>query len=694
MKKTLYILSLLLVCVFAVNAQKLDRSIQPKAAAAKGIDIKDAQIFTLSNGLKVFVVEDKRAPVVYYSLRLDIKPALEGEKAGLGGLFSSVMGTATQNRNKEQLNKDIDLIGARISANSRGGFASGLKKYDAKLLEIMSDMLFNPKFIQEELDLQKDKTKSGLSMIADDASTINGRVSSVLLYGKGYPDGEIETVKSVESVTLADLDNYYKTYFAPNVSRLVIVGDITLKEAKANAEKYFGKWVKKDVPVAKYELPQLPASNKVAMVNKDGAPQSAINITYPLDYKPGAADAAAVSLLSYTYGGGSASRLFKNLRETHSYTYGVYSSINSDELVGSFELTSGRGAGSVKAAATDSALYQIFYEMGQMIDKPIGEKELKDAKAALAGSFGRSVSEPSVIANYAVNIDKYNLPKDYYKNYLKRLEAVTTADIQAAAKKYLKPNNALIVVVGDKSHAEGLKQFTSDGVVSFYDFDGNQVEAPKAKSADISAEDVIAKYVEAVGGKAAIDKVESYKTEGVMSMMGQNVNILVVFKKPSNVATYITMGDMVIQKIIYDGKTLKMSGMQGEKELTEGAEVDEMKNNAGFCNEQNYIANGYHLSVEGVEPVNGKDAYVLKVNKGKVSMTEYYDVESGLKVKTVATVEGPQGEIQQVTEISDYKEVDGVKVPFLMKQNMMNMATTTTLTSVEINKPIDESLFK
>lgn len=694
MKKTLYILSLLLVCVFAVNAQKLDRSIQPKAAAAKGIDIKDAQIFTLSNGLKVFVVEDKRAPVVYYSLRLDIKPALEGEKAGLGGLFSSVMGTATQNRNKEQLNKDIDLIGARISANSRGGFASGLKKYDAKLLEIMSDMLFNPKFTQEELDLQKDKTKSGLSMIADDASTINGRVSSVLLYGKGYPDGEIETVKSVESVTLADLDNYYKTYFAPNVSRLVIVGDITLKEAKANAEKYFGKWAKKDVPVAKYELPQLPASNKVAMVNKDGAPQSAINITYPLDYKPGAADAAAVSLLSYTYGGGSASRLFKNLRETHSYTYGVYSSINSDEFVGSFELTSGRGAGSVKAAATDSALYQIFYEMGQMIDKPIGEKELKDAKAALAGSFGRSVSEPSVIANYAVNIDKYNLPKDYYKNYLKRLEAVTTADIQAAAKKYLKPNNALIVVVGDKSHAEGLKQFTSDGVVSFYDFDGNQVEAPKAKSADISAEDVIAKYVEAVGGKAAIDKVESYKTEGVMSMMGQNVNILVAFKKPSNVATHITMGDMVIQKIIYDGKTLKMSGMQGEKELTEGAEVDEMKNNAGLCNEQNYIANGYQLSVEGVEPVNGKDAYVLKVNKGKVSMTEYYDVESGLKVKTVATVEGPQGEIQQVTEISDYKEVDGVKVPFLMKQNMMNMATTTTLTSVEINKPIDESLFK
>lgn len=694
MKKSLYILSLLLVCVFALNAQKLDRSIQPKAAPAKAIDIKDAKTFTLSNGLKVFVVEDNRAPIVYYSLRLDIKPALEGDKAGLQGLFSGVMGTATTNRSKEQLNKDIDLIGASISVSSGGGFASGLRKYEGKLLELMSDMLFNPKFTQEELDLQKDKAKSNLSMVGGDPSSINGRVSSVLMFGKGFPAGEIETVNTVEKVTLADLENFYKTYFAPNVARLVIVGNITEKEAKANAEKYFGKWAKKDVAVAKYAIPQLPEATKVAMVSKDGAPQSAIEITYPLDYKPGSADAVAVSILNYIYGGGSSSRLFKNLRETHSYTYGVYSNISSGEQVGAFGISSGRGAATVKAAATDSAIYQIFCEMDQIINKPISEKELKDAKASLAGSFGRSVSEPSSIANYAVNIDKYNLPKDYYKNYLKRLEAVTVDDIQAAAKKYLKPNNALIVVVGDKSHAEGLKRFAADGVVHFYDVDANPVEAPVAKTVDVTAEQVIAKYVEAIGGKDAVEKVETYKTEGQVSMMGQNVNMLVAFKKPNNVATHITMGDMVVQKIIYDGKTLKLSGMQGDKEYTEGEEVDEIKNNAGFCPERNYIKNGYGLSVEGIEPVSGKDAYVLKVNKGKASMTEYYDVESGLKVKTAATVESPQGQIQQVTEIGDYRVVDGLKVAFDMKQTVMNMATSTTLTSVEINKPIDEAIFK
>ncbi len=150
------------------------------------------------------------------------------------------------------------------------------------MLELMSDMLFNPLFKQEELDLWKGKSKSELAMVGDDPSAINGRVSDILMYGKDYPDGEVETISSIESVQVSDLQAFYDTYFAPNVSRLVIVGNITEKEAKANAEEYFGKWGKKNVPVASYVIPQAPAATKVAMVNKDGAPQSTINLTYPI----------------------------------------------------------------------------------------------------------------------------------------------------------------------------------------------------------------------------------------------------------------------------------------------------------------------------------------------------------------------------------------------------------------------------
>ncbi|MDR0660499.1 MAG: insulinase family protein [Prevotellaceae bacterium] len=693
MKKIYTILAALLIGTAAVNAQKLDRSIQPKPAPAKEIDFKDAKTFTLSNGLKVFVVEDNRAPIVYYSLRLDVKPELEKNKAGLESLLSSVIGTATTNRSKEQLSKEIDLIGARISVNSRSGYASGLRKHEDKMLTLMADMLFNPLFSQEELDLWRDKEKSGLAMIADDPGQISERVSNVLMYGKEFPYGEVESIETLESIQIADLQKFYDTYFAPNVARLVIVGNITEKEAEANAEKYFGSWKKKNVPEAKYVLPTAPASAKVAMVNKDGAPQSTINITYPLNYKVGAPDASAVSLLQHTFGGGMSSRLFQNLRETHSYTYGVYSDISSGELIGSFSLSSGRGAASVKGVATDSSIYQIIYEMNGMINNPIGEQELKDAKAALAGSFGRSISEPSVIANYAVNIDKYNLPKDYYKNYLKRLEAVTASDIQTAAEKYLKPNNAWIIVVGDKSHAEGLKQFAGDKTVQFYDIDGNPVEAPVAKSVDVSAEQIINGYATALGGKAAIDKIDSYKMLGEMSMMGQKVEVTQAFKKPNHTSMVMSMGGMVVQKIVFDGSKLKMSGMQGEQEITEGDQLEEMKASAGICPELSYAKNGYKLTVKGVEQVNGKDAYALEVVKGSNTTIDYYDVESGLKVKSVATVDSPQGAMQQATEYGDYKPVDGVMFPHTVKQSVAGMAMNTAITSIEVNKLIDDSLF-
>ena len=693
MKKLFNILAALLICTVAANAQKLDRSIQPKPAPAKEIDIKDAKTFTLSNGLKVFVVEDKRAPIVYYSLQLDIKPALEGDKVGLQDLFSSVMGTATKNRSKEQLSKEVDLIGARISAHSRGGYAMGLKKYEGKLLELMADMVFNPLFDQEELDLWKDKAVSGLSMIADEPGEINDRVSSVLMYGKEYPRGEVETLETIERINLSDLNQFYNTYFAPNVARLVIVGDITEKEAKANAKKYFGSWKKKTVPVTSYVIPQQPASAKVAMVSKDGSPQSTINITYPITYKPGAADASAITVLQHVFGGGMSSRLFQNLRETHSYTYGVYSDISSGELTGSFSLTSGRGAASVKGVATDSAIYQVVYEMNGMVNNPISEKELKDAKAALAGSFGRSISEPSVIANFAVNIDKYNLPKDYYKNYLKRLEAVTVADVQAAAKKYLKPGNAWYVVVGDKSHVDGLKQFAGDKTVQFYDIDGNQVEAPVTKTANVSAAQVIDAYANALGGAAALAKLNTYKVESEMEMMGQKIGITQAYKKPNSLAMVMTMAGAVMQKIVFDGTKVKMSGMQGEQEVTEGEMFTSLKDAVSIWPEFDYVKNGYKLTVKGIEQVDGKDAYALEVVNGSQTSVEYYNVATGLKVKAITSAEGPQGPMQQVTEYSDYKETDGIKYPHTIKETAGGMEMVRIATSVEVNKSINDSLF-
>ncbi len=693
MKKILSILAIALFAV-AVNAQSFDRSIRPSAAPAKEVQIKDAKTFTLANGLKVFVVEDHRAPVVYYSLDLDIKPELEGDKAGMGDLFSSVFGTATKNRTKEQLNKDLDLIAARGAGNNRGAYLYFLKKYEQKALELMADMLFNPVFLQSELDLNIDKSKSALATIGDSPSAINKRVSAALTYGNKFPSGEIETEQTIENVTLKDLEEYYKKYFVPTAGRLVIVGDITEKEAKANAEKYFGEWKKATVEATQYTIPQQPKATEVAMIDKPGAAQSSIDISYPVEFRTGAPDAEAVSVMAYILGGGASARLFQNLREQHSYTYGVYCTLVPGEQTGRFSLTAGRGdAASVKAVATDSAITQIFYEMNRIINEPVSEEELRAAKAFFAGNFGRSLEESSTIAHFATNIDKYKLPKDYYKNYLKRLEALTVADIQAAAKKYIKPNNAWVVVTSDKSRAEGLKKFAANGHVQFYDMEANPIEMPAAKTADISAEKVIENYVNALGGKAAIENIKDYKMTTEMTMMGQKVEITKLYKQPHYTLISMSMGGAIIQKDVFDGKTFKISGMQGNQELAEGEEFEEKKEAIGICPEMNYSKNGYTLTVQGIEQVNGSDAYVVAVTKGERTITEYYDVAGGLKVKSVETVETPQGPTQTVTEYSDYSVREGVKFPSKVKQSAGGMTMETEVKSIEANKGIDDALF-
>ncbi|MDR2466684.1 MAG: insulinase family protein [Prevotellaceae bacterium] len=699
MKTTIVLTLALLVSASAsARTRTIDRSIRPKPAAAKEIKIRNAETFTLNNGLKVFVVEDRRAPIVHYTLSLDVKPALKGDKAGLNDLFSEVFGNATAKRDKETLNRDIDLIGARLSANSDGGRISVLKKHENKALELLADVLFNPVFDRKEFDLSLERIKSSLASVADDAGAINERVSSALTYGREYPEGEVITEATVANVALDDLRKYYDTYFAPNVSRLVIVGDVTLGEAKKNVQQYFGQWKRKSVSEARYVIPELPARTSVAMVKKAGAVQSSIDVTYPVQFRVGAPDEAAARLMTHILGGGASSRLFANLRERHSYTYGVYNSLTSDELAGRYSLTSGNSAASVKAAATDSALTQIFVELNRMISEPVSDEELRDAKAFLAGEFGRALANASIIAAQAVNIDKYSLPKNYYGTFLQRLEAVTKADVQAAARKYLHPDNALIVVTADESRAESLKKFSADGTVKFYDMDANPIDAASGATSDATADakpsEIIDKYLEALGGKAAIDRIEDCETVTETTVMGQTMEIRKIVKRPHFFLTTMSVGGSTMQKIVFDGKTVKLIAPGNEREFTEGKEFESLTGEASICPEAEYAAKGVKLKAKGIEKVNGRDARLLEVTKGDHLVVDFFDVETGLKVKTVTSVDTPQGLVQTSVEYGDYRETGGVKFPWTMKTSISGMIIDAKVKTCAVNKGVAEESFK
>ncbi|HET6226348.1 MAG TPA: pitrilysin family protein, partial [Bacteroidia bacterium] len=323
-------LAITTVCILssavAQNTPNLNRAIRPVSGPPPSIKLGDIKSFELPNGLKVFVVENNKVPTVAYSVVLNIHPALEGDAAGLAAVTSDLITSGTKTRSKDQLDNDIDFIGAQLSASTTGLYASALSKQNKKLLEILADVLLNPDFKQEELDKIKKQTLSALAQEKDDPDAIASNVQGVLNFGKNHPYGELTTESTLNNITLEKCNTYFQTYFRPNVAYLAIVGDVKFSEIKPMIEKTFAGWQKAEVPSLIPPLPPIPTKTTVAFVNKPGAVQSVINVTYPVELKPNSDDLIKTKVLNNILGGGFSSRLFMNLREKNGYTYGSYSS--------------------------------------------------------------------------------------------------------------------------------------------------------------------------------------------------------------------------------------------------------------------------------------------------------------------------------------------------------------------------------
>ncbi|MBN8670528.1 MAG: insulinase family protein [Chitinophagales bacterium] len=691
-------LSILYVAVaLSASAQKLDRSIRPKPGPAPEVKLGEPQSFTLPNGLKVFVVEKHKLPVVSISIQLDIKPALEGNKTGYRQMMSELLTSGTKTRSSEQLAKEIDYMGANISATNESVYASGLKKHVGKMLELMSDITINSDFKQDELDKIKKRTLSGLEASKNEPDDMLNNVSAVVNFGTQHPYGEVTTDATVNNITLEDCKKYYSTYFRPNVAYMAVIGDITVGEAKGLIEKYFKNWEKAEVPSANYSNPTAPSKANVAFVPREGAVQSVINVTYPIDLLPGTPDVIKARVANSILGGGSNGRLFLNLREKHAWTYGSYSSINQDELKGNFTAYA-----KCRNAVSDSSVNEIIAEMKRLQNEKVGAEELQNHLSYLSGSFAIGLENAQTIAQYAINIERYKMPKDYYQNYLKNLNAVTADDIQMIARKYVNADKANIVVVGAKGDVDkSLVRFDSDGKIDYYDNYGNILKNTEAKAAPagITVDAIMKKYVAAIGGEKALTSIKDIKTvsKAKMDAGGQQMTLTITeMKKNGKLKSTVEAMGMTFQKKVFDGSK-GYEEAQGQKQDMDADAIAEAKQEADITAELHPEKYANKRTLKGMENVNGNDVYAVENvdAKGKKS-TEYYDAKTGLLVKSVATEEAQGQSMTIVTEYSDYKEVagaNGYKIPYSIKQSVGGQSIPAVVETVEINKNIPDSEF-
>lgn len=688
--KNILIYILVLGFLSTANAQ-VDRSKLPAPAPAKSIQIGDYESFTLKNGMKVFVVENHKLPRVTLSLVFDHEPVMEGDKAGYVDMVGTMLRRGTTTRTKEELDEAIDFIGASLGASATSVYASSLTKHQDKLLELMTDILFNPTFPADELEKIKKQTKSGLAANKEDANSISSNVTTALVYGKNHPYGTLTTEETVDNIGIEDIKAYYQTYFKPNIAYLAIVGDINKKEAQKLVKKYFTNWQKGDVPSPTYETPKAPEKTFVALVDKPSAVQSVIDITYPIVLKPGTPDVIKTRVLNQILGGGSSARLFTNLREDKGYTYGAYSSISSDELVGSFSASA-----SVRNQVTDSAFHEFVLELNRIRTEEVTEEELNLAKSSIAGSFARSLERPQTVARFAINTARYNLDANYYSNYLKNVQAVSITDVKATAQKFIMPDKAYFTVVGKASEIKD--KLTPFGEIKYFDNYGNEYtpsDAPQLP-AGLTAQKVLSDYVAAIGGAQKLAEVKSVKIESKASIQGQELTLLSIKQSPNKNYSLISMGGaMELNKQIFDGQNYVMF-QQGNKVPADENRTKDAAISAYIFPELMYEKLGVTLKLTGIEKLGDSYAYVVEITlPSGTRSTEYYDTETHLKVREVKYVQTPQGEVAQNIDFKDYQATDGILLPHTTVIPLGGpMKMEAKVQSVEINGTVDEQVFK
>ena len=665
------------------------------AGPAPKINISEAESFELPNGLKIIVVENHKVPQVSFQLRLVNDPIREADKVGKVAMAGDILTRGTTTRTKAEIDQAVDYLGASLSSSSGGIFASSLTKHQDELLDIMSDVLYNPSFPEEELDKIKKQVLSGLESQKTSAEAIANNIKARVLYGADHPYGEIQTPDHVNNITLSDLKAYYTDYFVPNNAYLIMVGDITKNQAMGVAKKYFADW--------KGSTPKRPARRTVTMsenrsvefAHKDGAVQSVIIVANPVDIKPGDEDAISARVMNTILGGGYSGRLNLNLREDKAYTYGAGSSLSTDPLIGSFSATA-----STRSEVTDSSIVQFLYELERIRTDLVDEEDLQNIKNYMTGGFARSLESPQTIARFAYNIARYNLPADYYQVYLKKLNAVTRQDVLAMAQKYIHPDKANIIVVGNKDDvAEKLSVFDADGEITHFDAFANEIKIDEVPlPTDVTAAQVIDDYINAIGGEAKLAGLNSVYTKSSASMMGQDVTIELFQKADSKLAMKMGSGPMVFMEQKFDGTKGSVSQMGQTQTFTEGDELESMKESARVIKQRYYAKEGVKMELKGIEDVEGAKAYRIVVTdaNGK-SSSEYYNVASGLLIRSLATQEGPQGAVTITTDLSDYKDVgNGIMMPHVSSVVGLlpgGAAMKMTVDEIQVNGDIDESIF-
>ena len=435
--------------------------IKGKAPVAKKlltVHLPRPKSFTLSNGLTVYVLEDHRFPAVRFRLMMHAGSLFE-PKPGVAEMTASMLTEGTQKRTYLQLAQETEDMGATLNAGSGMDTATlsvaGLSSNTDTLISLMADVLLHPVFPYDRLDRQKYQQSSQMSQRRTNPAALTADLSSKIYFG-GTPYGRTSAkTEEVAALTQADLTAFHDSFYRPDGAMLGVTGDVDIKRLKSELETALADWkpAGKTVELPKADL-KAKEITRIYLVDRPGSAQTVLQFGN-LSVRQNDPDYIPLVVANRILGGGSSGRLFQNIREQKGYTYGAYSSVSASPWAGLWSASA-----SVRTPVTEPAVREFLKEFDRLQDETVSVEELDRAKRSIVGSFAATLESPEGILTRTLGLVENGLPLDYWDTYPERIQAVTPADVQRVARKYLGKNRIQLIAVGERSQIEdGLKKF-------------------------------------------------------------------------------------------------------------------------------------------------------------------------------------------------------------------------------------------
>ena len=662
----------------------------------------------LSNGMVIFLQEDHELPLIDGTARIRGGSVNEpASKTGLVDILGEVWRTGgTKSQTGDQLDDFLEVRAAKVETgggpDSTTISFSCLKGDLDDVFKAFLDVLQNPEFRDDKIDIAKKGAEDGISRRNDDVGSIAHREATKLAYGADNPYARVPEYATVAAITRRDLIDWHKKYVHPNDIILAISGDFDSSAMEARLRSAFESWPKGESfpPFPKDELKYTPAKPGYYLIPKEDVNQSSIRMV-ALGTTRDNPDYYAISVFNEAFGGGFSSRLFNDIRTKRGLAYGVGGGVGTNfGHMGMLQI-----AMSTKSESTIDAMQALDEDIDGLSKKPITEEEIQRAKDAILNAFVFRLDSPDKILGERMVYEYYGYPPDWLDKYQAEIKKVTAADVNRVAAKYLHKDQLARLVVGNVKDFG--KPLSSLGPVKEIDITippppgGKQDESSKPAASNAEGKELASKVVAAMGGEAKLAAVKSLKAELAMTRktpqgdLPMQMQTTIVYPDRLHAELQTPQGTMTLV-VTPDTGFASMAGMgtQAMPSDQKAETLEQIKRDPIFI-ASHWKDPDVFFHAGGTEKVGDIEARIVDVNAAGAAIRWFVNPSDGHILKETYVTLGRNGPAQGETALDDWKTIGGLTIP-LQRRNKQNGEETSIVEykKIEINPAVDPKIFE